>query len=100
LIDEALPAIFDAPGVLGAHFGTADRSGSDLMTEERKMRGMATAIPGWIVLVEGIASAAVTAAGVQPFAPEVLASHGGVPQVTCAVYRLETSRARTPAEAG
>ena len=100
LIDEALPAIFDAPGVLGAHFGTADRSGSDLMTEERKMRGMTTAIPGWIVLVEGIASAAVTAAGVQPFAPEVLASHGGVPQVTCAVYRLETSRARTPAEAG
>jgi hypothetical protein len=100
LVQEALPAIFEAPGVLGAHFGTVDRSGSDLMTEERKMRGTATAIPGWIVLVEGISADAVAAAGARGLAPEALASHGATPQVGHAVYRLETSRTRTPSAAG
>jgi hypothetical protein len=100
LVEEALPAIFDAPGVLGAHFGMADRSGSNLMTEERKMRGTATAVPGWVVLVEGISPAAVAGAGELALAPEALASHGAIPQVTYAVYRLETSRTRTPSAAG
>jgi hypothetical protein len=100
LIEEAVPAIFEAPGVLGAHFGTVDRSGSDLMTEERKMRGTATAIPGWIVLVEGISADAVATAGERVLTPGALVSHGAAPQVAHAVYRLETSRSRTPSAAG
>ena len=38
LADEALPRAFDRPGVVGAHFGTADRSGSEIVTKERKAR--------------------------------------------------------------
>jgi hypothetical protein len=100
LIEEALPAIFDAPGVLGAHFGTADRSGSDLMTEERKMRGTTTAVPGWVVLVEGISVAAAVGAGERVLDAEALVAHGATPMVTCAVYRLETSRTSTPSAVG
>jgi hypothetical protein len=100
LVEEALPAIFDAPGVLGVHFDIADRAASDAMTAERQLRGTATSIPSWIVLVEGISVAAVAAAGSGTLAPKTLATYGTLPQVTSAVYRLETSRTHTPAAAG
>lgn len=59
LADEALPKLFDQPGIVGAHFGVADRSGSEIVTAERKARGDVTVVPGWVVLLEGVSRAAV-----------------------------------------
>jgi hypothetical protein len=100
LVREALPAIFERPGVLGAHCGTADRSGSNLMTEERKARGSTTLVPGWVVLVEGISVAALTAAAEPELTPHALRLHGAAGEGMFGVYRLETSRTKTASTVG
>ena len=91
LAEEALPAIFDRPGVVGAHFGVADRPGSEVVTAERKARGSPTRVPGWIVLVEGLSCAAVEQAVRDLAALPERGAHGPVEQ---AAYRLECSLAR------
>lgn len=97
---EALPAVFERPGVLGAHFGTADRSGSEIMTEERKARGTQTLVPGWVILVEGISAGAVQAATNSELGPSALRSQGAADGIEFGIYRLECSRAKTAWAAG
>jgi hypothetical protein len=92
-LNEAVPKLFDQPGIVGAHFGVADRSGSEIQTAERKARGSATLVPGWVVLLEGVSQAAVEeAAG----SLAVLEAHGAQGPVEQGTYRLECclSRAR------
>ena len=86
LADEALPRAFDRPGVVGAHFGTADRSGSEIETMERKARGNLTLVPGWVVLLEGVSQEAVEAAARGLAALEERGAEGPLEQGT---YRLE-----------
>ena len=95
LAREALPAAFDRPGVLGAHFGVADRSGSALLTEEKKARGGGTLVPGWVVLIEGISAAAVEGAAEHALGTAALHDHGIVDPIERGVYRLECWRAKT-----
>ena len=49
----ALDALAAAPGIAGAHLLVADEAASAIETAEKRARGTATAIPRWIVLVEG-----------------------------------------------
>jgi hypothetical protein len=86
LAEEALPQLFDQPGVVGAHFGVADRSGSEIETMERKARGNLTLVPGWVILVEGVSQDAVEAA-VRGL--EGLDAHGGHGPLEHGTYRLE-----------
>lgn len=95
LAREALPAVVDRPGTVGAHFGVADRSGSEIVTEEKKARGTATIVPGWIILVEGISAAALEQAAEPPLGVGALRAHGAANPIECGVYRLEYSRAKT-----
>jgi len=97
---EALPPVFHRPGVLGAHFGTADRSGSEIMTEERKARGTLTLVPGWVILVEGISPAALGSAVEPELGVPALRSHGAAHDILFGIYRLETSLAETALTAG
>jgi len=83
--------------VIAAHIGIADRAGSNLMTEERKMRGTATQVPGVIVLVEGISAAALEAAGERELAGAGLRAHGAIDPMQSAIYRLETDVAKSQA---
>jgi hypothetical protein len=94
---ERLPALLAQPGVIAAHIGIADRAGSNLMTEERKMRGTATQVPGVIVLVEGISAAALEAAGERELAAAGLRAHGAIDPIQSAIYRLETDVAKSQA---
>ena len=89
-VQKRLPVVVARPGVVGAHLGVADRAGSDIMTEERKMRGSATQIPSVIVLVEGISVAAVQAAGEHALPSSGLRAHGASEPIQTAIYRLET----------
>lgn len=88
---RALDALAAAPGIAGAHLLEADEAASAIETAEKKARGTATAIPRWIVLVEGWGDA-------RPFEREARAFAGGPvfrdasapPDV--AVYRLQNTR--------
>jgi hypothetical protein len=92
-LNEAVAKLFGQPGVVGAHFGVADRSGSEIPTAERKARGSATLVPGWVVLLEGLSQAAMEEAAGGLAALEAHGAQGPMDQGT---YRLECclSRAR------
>lgn len=94
LADEALPRAFDRPGVVGAHFGTADRSGSEIETTERRARGNLTLVPGWVVLLEGVSGDALESAAQDGLDHVALEAHGARQPVEQGTYRLECSLAR------
>jgi len=100
LAREALLAVVDRPGVVGAHFGIADRSGSEIGTEEKKARGGATLVPGWIILLEGISAAAVEKAAEPLLGVDALRTHGAVDSIERGVYRLECSSVKTAIAVG
>ena len=91
LADEALPKLFDRPGVGGVHFGVADRSGSEIVTTERKARGDLTHVPGWVILLEAVSVSAAVETSPELAALEVHGVQGPPEQAT---YRLECSLAR------
>ena len=90
-LGEAVPALFDRPGVVGAHYGVADRSGSEIVTVERKGRGNATLVPGWVILLEGVSRAAVEEAAKGLAGLQEQGADGPLEQGT---YRLECSLSR------
>ena len=91
LADQVLPKIFDRSGILGVHFGIADRPSSEIVTTERKARGDLTRVPGWVFLLEGVSESAVLEAGGDLAAIEARGAQGPVART---VYRLECSLAR------
>lgn len=94
LTREALPSVVERPGTVGAHFGVADRPGSEIATEEKKARGSATLVPGWIILLEGISSTALEKASKPLLGFDALRSHGAVEPIERGVYRLEYALAK------
>jgi hypothetical protein len=100
LQEQALPAVFARPGVVGAHTGVADFAASQIMTEERKGRGTHTLVPSWVVLVEGISLAALEAAAKPDLEAETLQLHGAGTTIQTGIYRLETSLAKISRAAG
>jgi hypothetical protein len=90
-LTETLPKLFDRPGIVGAHFGVADRSGSEIVTAERKARGNVTLVPGWVILLEGISARAVEEAAQGLATLEEYTVSGSLEQ---AVYRLECALSR------
>jgi hypothetical protein len=55
---------------------TTVRSGSDPLTEERKVQCSTRLVPGWVILIEGISAASVERAVEPALALEMLRSHG------------------------
>jgi hypothetical protein len=97
LRQQVLPALLEAPGIVGAHLCLADVEGSQVLTAEKKARANATLVPTWVVLVEG--SHAVALAGVTPGLQAALAQAGAVGS-ELSVYQLEYTRCKTPWAAG
>jgi hypothetical protein len=58
-----LPPLADRKGIAGVHLCLADEAISRIETTEKKARSEATAIPGWIVLIEGTSEIDVGGAG-------------------------------------
>jgi hypothetical protein len=85
-------------GVTGVHLCLADEAVSNILTAERKARGNdPTAVPSWVLLIEGISQADVGGAA-DDIAP-TLAAHDAR-GMQRAVYRLENTRLKTPWAAG
>ena len=88
----ALDALAQAAGVAGAHLLVADEAASAIETAEKRARGTATAVPRWIVLLEGWGDAVPFEAQARAFAAGA-AFRGASAPPDLAVYRLQNARA-------
>jgi len=100
LVREAIPALLDRTGIVGAHLGFTDDAGSRLETAEKKARGSLTDIPPWVLVVEGISAERVAAAVSATLPEPVLAANGAAGPATTGIYRLESARLKTGWSAG
>ncbi|MBM3629403.1 MAG: hypothetical protein FJX21_16475 [Alphaproteobacteria bacterium] len=100
LLHEAIPALLDRTGILGAHLGFTDEAGSRLETAEKKARGSLTDIPPWVMVVEGISAERVAAAVAAAMPGPALAANGAAGPATTGIYRLEATRLKTGWSAG
>ena len=92
-----LPPLAYRKGVAGVHLGLADEAASNVETAERKVRGDATAVPSWVLLIEGNAVPDVVAAA-DELMPSLATYGAKAPER--AIYRLEFTRLKTPWSAG
>ena len=97
LASRLLPSIVARKGIAGAHLCLADEAISKIETAEKKARADTTLVPTWIVLIEGIGTAEVRAAG-NLVATALRAHISGV--CDTAIYHLEFTRLKTPHCAG
>lgn len=88
----ALEALSGTPGIAGAHLLVADEAASEIETAEKKARGTATAIPRWVVLVEGWGDAPAFVAKARAFAGGDAFANAAIPP-DLAVYRLQNALA-------
>ncbi len=92
-----LPPLAYRKGVAGVHLALADEAASRIDTAEKQVRADTTAVPAWIVLIEGNAVPDVEGAAAD-LVP-ALNAHGAQ-TVLQAAYRLEFTRLKTPWAAG
>jgi hypothetical protein len=84
-----LPPLADRKGIAGVHLCLADEAISRIETAEKKARSEATAIPGWIVLIEGTSEIDVQGAG-ESLTADLRALPGmPVPAIDTSTYQLQ-----------
>ena len=86
-LEETLPRLADRPDIAGAHFLVADRSASAMVPVERA--GRPTAIPNWIVVLEGVSLDAVDRACDAALSGESLRAHGSADKIERETYSLQ-----------
>jgi hypothetical protein len=100
LTREVAPVLLEHLGVVGIHLGFTDEAGSRIETAEKKVRGSATDVPPWVLLVEAIDREHVEAAMRDVLADTTLARAGATSAIVRAIYRLESARLKTARTAG
>ena len=100
LAHQVLPALADAPGVVGAHLGIADRAASAVQTAEKKDLPPGL-VPNWVILVEGGSEVLPLLAACDTALPATrLIAAGAVAPVLRGLYQLQYSRLKTARSAG
>jgi hypothetical protein len=100
LAHQVLPVLADAPGVVGAHLGIADRAASLVETVEKKDIAKPL-VPNWVILVEGGSEAGSLLAACEAALPEMrLIQAGAVAPVRRGLYQLQYTRMKTARSAG
>jgi hypothetical protein len=94
LTSEVLPGLAAMPEICGAHFCIADREASSIVPVERQ--GRPTAIPNWIVIVEGLAVDALLAACEAHLSDAALRRHGAGKEIVRDTYTLQITVLRPP----
>lgn len=96
-----IPELVQRPGVAGVHVLVADPDASGVATAEQKARGVANAVPRWVLLLEGwgdeadfrtLAKAELAATRLDPL--------GGRGPYTLGLYRHQITRTKTAGSAG
>ncbi len=96
-----IPELLQRPGVAGVHVLVADPEASGVATAEQKARGVANAVPRWVLLLEGWSDEA----GFRTLAKAELAATrfdplGGRGPYTLGLYRHQVTRTKTAGSAG
>jgi hypothetical protein len=83
------------------HLLAADAEASGIATAEQKVRGMANAVPRWVLLVEGWGDEAeFVALARDQLAAEELEALGGQGPFSLGLYRHQITRTKTSWSAG
>lgn len=96
-----IPDLLAKPGVAGVHLLVADAQASGVATAEQKARGVANAVPHWVLLLEfwGDEADFVTLAK-QELSAEALTALGGEGPFSLGLYRHQITRTKTQWSAG
>ncbi|HEY7942998.1 MAG TPA: hypothetical protein VIH15_00665 [Casimicrobiaceae bacterium] len=96
LCKRLLPPLEARKGIAGVHLCLADEAISRIETAEKRARTDATAIPGWIGLIEGTSEADVRDAG-ESLAVDLRAFLGAsAPAIDTSIYQLQHQRSKAP----
>jgi hypothetical protein len=87
LVEEAMPALAALPEIVGVHLLVADPSASGIVPVERK--GRPTAIPNWVVVVEGISLLALNSASHTHLESHRLHAQGCAEKIARETYNLQ-----------
>lgn len=101
LLRGLVPDLLAARGVAGVHLLTADAQASGVTTAEQTARGVANAVPRWVLLVEGWGDEAdFVALARESLAAEELQALGGEGPFSLGLYRHQITRTKTAWSAG
>jgi hypothetical protein len=100
LAHRILPGLAAAPRVTGAHLCLTDAGASAARSAESRERTDILAAPNLVVLVEGCAVDALTAAAETVLSADALTAIGAAPPVVRGYYRLEHERGKSAFGAG
>jgi hypothetical protein len=101
LLRGLVPDLLATRGVAGVHLLTADAQASGVATAEQKARGVANAVPRWVLLVEGWGDEAeFVALTRESLAAEELQALGGEGPFSLGLYRHQVTRTKTAWSAG
>lgn len=100
LRQKILPKLVDRNGIVGVHLCLADESISKVETAEKKARADTTAVPTWIIMIEGstINDVELASQALAMYFHDLLDS--AAPLVETSIYQLEHSCCKTPWTAG
>jgi hypothetical protein len=87
LMAQALPACAERYDITGAHFIVADQEASGMKPAERQ--GRPTQYPNWVVMLEGLSTAAVINAADALLTDAQLAAHGSTSPIARDSYVLQ-----------
>jgi hypothetical protein len=96
LLRQLIPDLLARPGVAGVHLLTADAEASGVATAEQKARGVANAVPSWVLLLEGWGDeAAFVELAKTELGAGKLDAIGGQGPYSLGLYRHQITRTKT-----
>lgn len=101
LVRRLIPDLLAKPGVAGVHLLVADAEASGVATAEQKARGVANAVPRWVLLLEGWGDESdFVALANAELAAGKLEALGGEGPFDLGLYRHQVTRTKTAWSAG
>ena len=95
LVESVFPQLQQQPGIEAVHLCRADEAVSSVQTEEKKSRPQQALVPGWVVLVEGVAERALLVSACDTQLSDQTLAGAGATANARGLYQLQYSRSAT-----